>query len=64
MEPFICPKKKLTTVKMKDKSNKDEAIIVKNDSVILFFNISLVVIIFHPILINHAITNIRIFIAW
>ena len=31
MEPFICPKKELTTVKMKDKSNKNEAIIVKND---------------------------------
>ena len=49
---------------MNNKSNKDEAIIVKNDSVILFFNISLVVIIFHPTLNNHAITNIRIFIAW
>lgn len=48
---------------MKNKSNKAEAIIDKNDSVILFFKISLVVIIFHPRLNNHAITNIKIFIA-
>ena len=45
-------------VNMKISSDKVEIIIVIKDHNILFFSVSLVIMIFHPTLSNHPITNI------